>query len=221
MRRSNIFLIIAIAGVIVLIGAFFYYKNLRGIWPAISPPPKNIAEVIDQNQTPYPLKLPNGFSISVFAKDLPRARVMAIDGFGNLWVSQTGKGIISQIEVKDGKAVAVNPVFRDLNNPHGLVFDPQNFFLLYFAEENKISRVGVYSDGKVEKIADLPGGGGHFTRTLGFGPDNRLYVSIGSSCNVCNEQDNRRAKIFSMNKDGGDFKEFARGLRNAVFFTWS
>lgn len=70
------------------------------------------------------------------------------------------------------------------------------------------------------KIIDLPSGGGHFTRTLGIGPDNRLYVSIGSSCNVCNEQDSRRAKIFTLNKDGSDFKEFAWGLRNAVFFTW-
>lgn len=214
-------MITAVAVIIALIGAFFYYKNLRGVWPAISPPPENIAEVIDQNQTPYPLKLPSGFSISVFAKDLPGARVMAIDGFGNLWVSQTGKGIISQIEVKDGKAVATHSIFRDLNNPHGLVFDPQNSFLLYFAEEDKISKVKIYSDEHSQKIADLPSGGGHFTRTLGFGPDSRLYVSIGSSCNVCHEQDNRRAKIFSMNKNGGDFKEFARGLRNAVFFTWS
>ena len=67
----------------------------------------------------------------------------------------------------------------------------------------------------------MPSGGGHSTRPIKFGPDNRLYVAIGSSCNVCQEKDDRRAKIFSLNRDGGDFKEYAKGLRNSVFFTWS
>jgi len=64
-------------------------------------------------------------------------------------------------------------------------------------------------------------GGGHFTRTLKFGPDDRLYVSIGSSCNVCVEKDERRAAIYTLNRDGSDFKKFASGLRNTVFFDWS
>src|SRR3989344_4494893 len=48
-------------------------------------------------------------------------------------------------------------------------------------------------------------------------PHGRLYVSIGSSCNVCDEGDDRRAAIYSMNPDGSDFKQFATGLRNTVF----
>jgi len=146
---------------------------------------------------------------------------MAFDGNGNLWVSQTKEGQISLLEIKDGEVINQSTPFRSLKNPHGLAFDPQDPFLLYFAEEDSITKVRTYSEDRGGKIADLPSGAGHFTRTLGFGPDNRLYVSIGSSCNVCSEKDNRRAKIFSMNKDGSDFKEFASGLRNAVFFTWS
>ena len=221
MKPSRLILIAAVATVIIAVAGFFYYKNLRGIWPAVQKPVEDIAEIIEQNLTPFPLKLPEGFSISIFAKDLPGARVMAMDGFGNIWVSQTGEGKITLLEIKDGTVKNKSEIFKNLNNPHGLVFDPQDSFLLYFAEEDKISRVRVYSSGKPEKIADLPSGGGHFTRTLGFGPDNRLYVSIGSSCNVCYEQDNRRAKIFRVEKDGSDFREYARGLRNAVFFTWS
>ena len=221
MKPSRLILIAAVATVIIAVAGFFYYKNLRGIWPAVQKPVEDIAEIIEQNLTPFPLKLPEGFSISIFAKDLPSARVMAMDGFGNIWVSQTGEGKITLLEIKDGTVKNKSEIFKNLNNPHGLVFDPQDSFLLYFAEEDKISRVKVYSSGKPEKIADLPSGGGHFTRTLGFGPDNRLYVSIGSSCNVCYEQDNRRAKIFRVEKDGSDFREYARGLRNAVFFTWS
>lgn len=217
---KKVFILIAVLAAAAT-GAFFYYKNLQGIWPAISPPPEDIAEIIKQNQTPFPLKLPKEFSISVFAENLPDARVMAMDELGNIWVSQTDRGIITLLEIKDGTVKNKSEIFKNLKKPHGLAFDPQDSFLLYFAEEDKISKVRVYSDERPQKIVDLPSDGGHFTRTLGFGPDDLLYVSIGSSCNVCRETDNRRAKIFSMKKDGSDFKEFAGGLRNAVFFTWS
>lgn len=241
---------IFVTALIAIIGAGFYvYQNYYpAIRPVIKPPPEDIVKLIEEsnksaaevpklengtedkiltkpkalaNTTGMPLKLPPGFSISIFAKNLPGARVMAFDQFGNMWVSQTSQGIISLLEVKDGKVTNQNDIFRDLRKPHGIAFDPQNPLMFYFAEEDKISRVTVYSDGEPEKIADLPYGDGHFTRTLGFGPDSKLYVSIGSSCNICNETDSRRAKIFSMDKDDGDFKEFARGLRNAVFFTWN
>ncbi len=73
-------------------------------------------------------------------------------------------------------------------------------------------------------VKDLTPTGGtvrHKTRTIEFGPDGRLYVSIGSSCDVCTEKNELRAKIFSMKPDGSDWREEARGLRNSVFFTWS
>jgi glucose/arabinose dehydrogenase len=146
---------------------------------------------------------------------------MAFDQYGNMWVSQPSKGLISVLEIRNGTVVRQGTVFRNLNNPHGLAFDPENPFMLYFAEEDRVSRVTTYSDSPVEKIISLPSGGNHTTRTIGFGPDNRLYVSIGSTCNVCYEEDPRRAAIYSMNRDGTDFVQYAKGLRNAVFFTWN
>jgi glucose/arabinose dehydrogenase len=95
--------------------------------------------------------------------------------------------------------------------------DPAGGTTLYIAEETKISKVALYSEDSLHKIADLPEGGRHYTRTLLFGPDGRLYVSIGSTCDVCNEKDERIASIYSMNKDGSDFKKEASGLRNSVF----
>jgi len=65
-------------------------------------------------------------------------------------------------------------------------------------------------------IVQLPTGGGHSTRTILFGPDGKLYVSIGSSCDHCVETDERRATICRCNPDGSQFEIFARGLRNAV-----
>jgi glucose/arabinose dehydrogenase len=163
------------------------------------------------------LSLPEDFSISVFAENVPGARVMAFDSMGNMWVSRTEYGAITLLTIENNNVTAQDDIFRNLNNPHGLAFDPQNPFLLYFAEEDSVSKVEIYAEGEPQKIADLPSGEGHFTRSLLVGPDNRLYVSIGSSCNVCVEEDDRRAKIFVMDRDGDNFQEFASGLRNAVF----
>ena len=216
-------IVIFIAGVTVFWGVY-YWKNLRGVGPVVLPPPEKIEDTLPpaRNNTEFPLKLPDGFSISLFAKDLPGARVMlATHGhplLGFIAVSQTSQGKVTFLD--DQGKVVDGLTIENLRKPHGLARDPLEPFEFYIAEEHRISRIALYSDGFMEKIADLPAGGGHFTRTLGFGPDGRLYVSIGSSCNVCNEKDERRAKIYSMNKDGSDFEEFARGLRNAVFFAW-
>lgn len=200
-------------------GSYFYWQNLRGVWFAVKPAAEDITKA--EPESGLPLILPNEFSVSLFAQDLPGARVMVRDSFGNFWVSQTSEGTISLLEVADGKVNNQYPVFENLRKPHGLALDPENPFILYVAEENKISRAGLYTEGQLEKIADLPSGGGHFTRTIKFGPDGRLYVSIGSSCNVCRETSPERASIISMKKDGSDRKIFASGLRNAVFFDWS
>src|SRR5690606_16666293 len=87
----------------------------------------------------------------------------------------------------------------------------------YYAEVDKVSRVDIHGEFVPEKLVDLPPGGLHYTRTLLFGPDERLYISIGSTCNVCEEADERHATVYSMNKDGSDLKMHAEGLRNAVF----
>ena len=69
-------------------------------------------------------------------------------------------------------------------------------------------------------IADLPAGG-HNTRTVLFSPDwSTLFVSVGSSCNVCDETDPRRAAIVRYNPDGSGEQIYASGLRNAVGITF-
>src|SRR5262249_51614097 len=53
-----------------------------------------------------------------------------------------------------------------------------------------------------------------------IGPDGKLYVSMGSTCNVCIEADKRRATIMRFNLDGSDGEIYASGLRNSVDFAW-
>src|SRR3989338_5126641 len=214
----------AVIGILLLGGALwaavFYYQNLRGIRPALLPPKNDI--IGSANSTGLPLKIADGFKISVFAKGLSGARVLS--GYapsGGIAVSQTSEGKIQVIRtISDGSAI-VEPLLSGKDKPHGIAFDPQDPNWFYYATETGVFKVNLSAANETKKIADLPGGGGHATRTLRFGPDDRLFVSVGSSCNVCEEEDERRAKIYSMKKDGTDFKEFARGLRNAVFFTWS
>ena len=206
--------------ILLLLGGFvwalFVFVHRTPITEPVTPPstPPSV------NTTGIPLTLPKGFNISLFAKNLPEARVMAFDSKGNMWVSQSRQNAVSLLEIENGVVTHQSAILKNLNSPHGLAFDPKNPTTLFVAEEDKIIKVLTYSDAPSTKIASLPSRGGHFTRTLGFGPDGKLYVSIGSSCNVCNESDNRRAKIFTLDTDGSDFKEFARGLRNSVFFTW-
>jgi glucose/arabinose dehydrogenase len=46
-----------------------------------------------------------------------------------------------------------------------------------------------------------------------------LFVSVGSSCNVCDEDDDRRAAIMHYEPDGRNGRVYAKGLRNAVGIT--
>ena len=241
LKNKNIFLIISVIVVIgiLIFGGYFYYLNLRGIGAAINKAPIDITTVIPNTDTVVnnqnalttnpevlkstPLKLPAGFSIGIFAKDLPGARVMIFDSKGNIWLSQTSKGSISKLTIENGRLIKQAIIFNGLNNPHGLAFDPQDPNTLYVAEETKISKVTISNNtvGTLEKIIDLPVKGNHFTRSLLFSPDDKLYVSIGSTCNVCLEKDDRYASVYSLNKDGSDFKQVARGLRNSVFLIWN
>lgn len=235
MKRKIHFIIVIVVVILSSWVGIFLWKNLRGSTPAFFAPKEKITDLIPSsaensnsttdnpesglNVTGLPLKLPEGFKISIFAENLSGARVMIFDSFGNMWISRPSEDVVTQLEIQGGKVVRQNDILVGLNNPHGLALDPDQPSLLYIGEEDKITKITLYSDGNYEKIADLPSGGGHSTRTLLFGPDKKLYVSSGSSCNVCVEKDARRAAIYSLNRDGSDFKKFSDGLRNSVFMT--
>ncbi|HLC40892.1 MAG TPA: sorbosone dehydrogenase family protein [Methylomirabilota bacterium] len=170
------------------------------------------------------IKLPPGFVISTFAKGLGSARFMALDPNGTLVVSITRGGKVLALPDRDGNGRADTQVviLDDLDSPHGLAFQ-QGF--LYVAETGRILRyrynpATMIAAEQTIIVRNLPRGGGHFTRTLVVGPDEKLYVSVGSSCNVCEERDKRRASIVRYNPDGSGEVLFATGLRNAVGITF-
>lgn len=211
MKRHSITL--AIIAAILVGGAFWSWRFIRPLVPAFGP-----RAPIPSDEPSGPLTAAPGWSVSLLTDQVPGARDIVLDDIGNLWVSQPSQGTISLIELR-GDTPAAYPVFQGLSRPHGLLFDEQNPYLLYIATETALFRVPTYSDGPLEKIADLPDGGRHFTRSLSFGPDGRLYVSIGSTCDVCREENPEHGSIISMRPDGSNRRIEATGLRNAVFMT--
>jgi glucose/arabinose dehydrogenase len=171
------------------------------------------------------VRLPPGFSIDVYARNLP-ARFLRFGPRGDLLVSAPADGAVYWLGRDldgDGRADARRTLVDGLERPHGLDLHEG---WLYVAETGAIGRVRFDADagrvsGDYEHIVrDLPRGGNHWTRTLRFGPDGWMYVSIGSSCNVCEESDPRRAAIVRYRPDGSGSEIFATGLRNAVGFDW-
>lgn len=210
--------------IIFLAAGIYAWQNSRGLGPAIAPPPEDIDDIITEtgsiNATDFPLTLPDGFAIEIFASDLSGVREIVQDGFGNFWVSRPSEGVVTQLEVGSGGIVRTNDIFRGLRKPHGLAITPDGN-TLFIAEEHQIIRALLYSDAPVETVASLPPGGRHTTRTIAYGPDERLYISIGSTCDVCDENNPEHAAIISMNLQGDDRRIVATGLRNSVFFDWS
>lgn len=226
-----------VAAMIIIISfglaGIFYWENFRGVWPAILKPTQDISEIIEkqkekngENNIDMPIKLPKGFSVSIFAKNLANPRVMTYDYTGNIIVSIPSQGkVVALPDINsDGIADEIVTVIDGLDRPHGLATRCTEKCEFYIAETDKVA-VYDYDAEKLKafnkrKIIDLPGGGNHFTRTILFMPepnDHKLLISVGSSCDTCEEKDWQRGKILISNADGGDLKTFASGLRNSVF----
>ena len=169
------------------------------------------------------LQMPPGFHIAVFAQ-APHARQLAFSPGGVLLVTDMSDGTVLAFPDPGhtGRAERTITVLSDLNAPHGIAFHNGK---LYVAEINAVRRYdwdeSQLRAGNGQKIVDLPGsGGGHSTRTVVFA-NGKMYVSVGSSCNVCVEDEKRRAAVIEYNDDGSGERIFASGLRNSVGLTFN
>ncbi|MES0362279.1 MAG: PQQ-dependent sugar dehydrogenase, partial [Anaerolineales bacterium] len=186
----------------------------------LSEPSASVAGVPDKQ-----IALPPGFKISVYAEGLKGPRMMSLGSDGQLYVTERGAGRILRLpdQNQDGQADQVKVVAEGLDSPSSLAFYSDSS--LYVGETTRILRlpppVSGVAFGEPEVVIDGLPSGGHNTRTVLFSPDfSSLFVSVGSSCNVCEEDDQRRAAIMRYDPDGEDGRVFAKGLRNAVGITF-
>ncbi|RMG98862.1 MAG: sorbosone dehydrogenase family protein [Chloroflexi bacterium] len=166
------------------------------------------------------ITVPDGFTVNLFATGLNGPRFMAFGPDGVLYVADRRNDRIVRLPDEDGDGTAdAIEVFADgLNSPHSLVFHENAW---YVGIPNGVIRLtdtdGDYVADKRETLIDDYPTNGHSTRTVAFLPDGRMVVSVGSSCNVCEEEDPRRAAIVVYDgPEATNEQIFARGLRNAV-----
>lgn len=167
------------------------------------------------------IQLPAGFQIEVWSDQVPNARSLALGDGGTVFVSTRRDGRVYALIPQDGGNPEVLEIGRNMKVPNGIAVHDG---ALYVAEMTRILR---YPDIEAmlpevpqpEVVYDaLPEESHHGWRYIAFGPDDKLYVSIGAPCNVC-ERDGF-ANISRMNADGSEFEVFAQGVRNSVGFTW-
>ena len=179
-------------------------------------------EVADDAEQAARLGVPEGFEVTVFARDLVNPRMLAFSPDGTLYATRRSVGDVVMLPDADGdgKAEAARRV-ASRAGLHGIVFDGGKVFL---ATVNDVYVADVAEDGSFGPlrriIDDLPDGGQHPNRTLGIGPDGMLYVSAGSTCNACAETNPESATILRAKPDGSGRAIFASGLRNTIGFDW-
>ena len=202
--------------------------------------------LIPQNVTvgkrSFALNLPREFSISVAAQGLKRVRFMSKSPDGRIFVTDmynladNTKGVVYILDEFDPATKTfkkITPYLTGLRNPNSIAFytDQTGTEWFYLALTDrllryKFTRGETSPTSEPEVLATFPDyglsykyGGWHLTRTIAFG-NAKLYVSVGSSCNACEEKEEVRASIIEMDPDGKNQRQFVNGLRNAVGLKW-
>ncbi|HYJ92662.1 MAG TPA: PQQ-dependent sugar dehydrogenase [Pyrinomonadaceae bacterium] len=192
----------------------------------------------------FTLNVADGFEITPAVEGLKRVRFFAKAPDGRIFVTDMYKLTDNKrgtVYILDGwnertnKFEKVIPYMTGLRNPNSVQFyrDSSGQDWFYLAQTDKLTRQKFTlgetkpTDTHPQTLATFPDyglsykyGGWHLTRTITFGPNGTLYISVGSSCNSCVEKERVRASVIEMNPDGSDQREFARGLRNAVGLKW-
>lgn len=226
--------VILIVGAVLVIGAYTYDY-------LVEKPPTALIKLFTKTEPPpplpdsvrAPLDAPEGFDATIFARDVKGARVMTRDSKGTMLVSQTSEGKIVALPDLDsnGQSDETLTILEGLKQPHGLLVHcpdtgsasaDQDACVLYVAETDALKSyrydADTYTATYEETLTSLPQGSGHYTRTLLMHPDGkRILISVGSSCNVCDEDDARRAAVLAYDLETKQTATFATGLRNTVF----
>ncbi|WP_210171114.1 YbhB/YbcL family Raf kinase inhibitor-like protein [Rhizobium sp. Root483D2] len=170
------------------------------------------------------LKVPEGFSVEPFAQGLGNSRIIAVSDQGFVYVSRREEGDVLLLKDEDGDGKADKAPMQVVSRAqaHGLAIKDNKLYLVTVKE---VFVADIKQDGTLGPlemiIGDLPDSGQHPNRVMAFGPDGMLYISVGSTCNACNESNAENATVLRATPDGKSRTIFASGLRNTIGFDWN
>lgn len=169
----------------------------------------------------HKLNVPEGFNVEVYA-EVPGARQMTFgQSTGTVFVGTRGKNAYAVVDKnKDRQADEVVNILSDLKIGNGVAMHQGN---LYVAEQNRIARYAApgfdltlpFEQMREVVFDDLPDKAHHGWRYIDFGPDGKLYVTVGAPCNICDVK-GYEGTIIRMNPDGSEAEVYAHGVRNSV-----
>jgi glucose/arabinose dehydrogenase len=187
----------------------------------------NAPQLVPRPDDAWP-QAPAGFKVGLYAQGLRVPRAMRVAPNGDVFLAESGAGRIRVFRgmTADGKPQRSEIFAEHLKQPYGIAFYPAgpNPQWVYVGDTDAILRFPYRSGdfqaaGAPEHIADLPAGGGHWTRDLQFSLDGKtLYAAVGSGSNV-DDPDTKpaekdRADILAFDPDGSRRRVYAYGIRN-------
>jgi glucose/arabinose dehydrogenase len=219
---------------------------IRRIDPGSLPPPfqtgsaGNAPRVISRPRSAMLRTLP-GLHVSLWATGFDTPRVIRVAPSGEVFLAESGAG---RILIFAPGSNAPSVFANRLSEPFGIAFwPPAAPRYVYVAENERVRRWPwtpgtLRPSGRAEMVAELPGGGVHWTRDLAAAPDgSRLFVSVGSGSNVAEgmaptpprriaeweaahglgaawDSETGRASVLQFRPEGGEPRPYAQGLRN-------
>jgi glucose/arabinose dehydrogenase len=169
------------------------------------------------------LQVPAGFHVAIYSAQVPDARKMAVGGKGTVFAGSSDAGKVYALTDADhdGRADKVRVIASGLHEPSGVAFHEGALYVSAVDRILKFPDIENHLDDPpqpqvvTDKLPDRAHANGRF---IAFGPDGKLYVSIGAPCNVCVKPG--FGKIIRMDPDGSGMQDVAVGVRNRAGFDW-
>lgn len=179
------------------------------------------------------IKLPPGFSIALYADNLPNARSLALGEKGTVFVSTRNDKNVYAVVDKNGdfRADERHIVYtigapidgKEQVMPNGVAFRGGSLYIATVTTIVRLDDIESHLADPPKPVVinnDFPAGKTHGWKFIAFGPDGKLYVPIGTPCDNCEPDGDLFGTMTRINADGSGREVLAHGIRNTLGFDW-